>query len=168
MVVARTPEFRGGECGMNGKPQKPAAEGKIPAVGKLRVVAGGCIRRRRDRRKVGTGHRRRGADEEEGMGKMRRVVVVGGICRILPRQGGCGGGGGGGQMGTPLLLGLFDQIKPDRIRSNQRETGSSNSDADYCDNEMGNIGARQGGIYLRRSDNEMGFFGKCHRLMVGR
>lgn len=105
---------------MSGKPQKPAVEGKIPAVGRLRVVAGCRIRRRKGQRKVGTRRRRRGADEEEGMGRMRRgVVVVGEIRRILPRQGGCGGGGGGAQMGTPLLLGFFDQIKPDRIRSKQ-------------------------------------------------
>lgn len=137
---------------MNGKPQKPAAEGNTPAVGKLRVVAGCCIRRRKGRREVGTRRRRRGADEEEGMGKMRRVVVVGGICRILPGQDGCVGGGGA-QMGTPLLLGTWgslikaNQIGSDQIKSNQ--IGSRNSDADYCDNEMGKVGACQGGIYMR-------------------
>lgn len=139
---------------MSGKPHKPEVEGKIPAVGRLRMVAGSRIRRRKGRRKVGTRRRRRGADEAEGMGKMRRgVAVVGGIRRILPRQGGCGGGGGGGaQMGTPLLLGFFDQIKPDRIRSDQIKTGSRSCDADYCDNEMGNVGGCQGGIYIRRSE----------------
>ena len=112
----RKPEFRGGECGMNGKPQKLVAEGKFPAVGRLREVVGCYIHRRKGWRKADTRRRRKGADEEEEMGKMRRAGVAGGIRQILPRHGGCGGGGGcGAQMGTPFS-GL---MKSDQIRSNQ-------------------------------------------------